>query len=60
MTLVMFMEMISGPAIEASQMAAPVIPHPAMAPAPPQNSADVHHVFFAAVPSDDEDERGFR
>ena len=42
MTEVMFNEMSSGPAVEASQIAAPVIPQPARAPAPPQNSADFH------------------
>ena len=34
--------MSSGPAVDASQIAAPVMPQPARAPAPPQNSADFH------------------
>ena len=61
----MFMEMSSGPAVDASHMAAPVMPQPASAPAPPQNSAEVHQppvdLAFSAVsaaaddPEDPED-----
>ena len=68
----MFMEISSGPAVEASHMAAPVMPQPASAPAPPQNSAEVHQppvdFAFSAVsaaaddpddPDDPDEEEAF-
>ena len=58
MTPVMLSEMISGPFCEASQMAAPVIPQPAMAPAAPHHSAEFQNDFFGAASAAVEHRRG--
>ncbi len=56
-TDVIFMDITSGPFFVASYIAAPVIPQPANAPAPPHHSAEFQKDFdFVADEAEEEEE----